>query len=148
MIRKFWPKWRFFKNFVHNRYFRQIWSKIEVFRKSSPKSRFSKILTKIAIFLNFGQNWDMSNILIKIDIFQSRFFKNFDQNRDFRKFGPKSGVSNKIEVFRKVCPNLKFWHRDFQTFWPKSRHYENLHQNWDFWQILKKISIFLNFGQN
>ena len=55
-----------------------------------------------------------------------RFFKNFDQNRD---------VSNKIEVFRKLSPNLKL-----SRILKKKISY--------FSKILSKIDIFENVHQN
>ena len=79
----------------------------------------SQIVTKIEIFVNFDQNrdfWflkiliklDSFKILTKIEIFRkfwskSRFFENYDQNRDFRKFWLKSRF---FENFEKKKPRF------------------------------------------
>ena len=88
-------------------------TEINIFRKFWPKSTFSKILTQIKNFINFDQNQDFRKfwqnrdnlqfltkfdnlkILAKIKIedksriprilTEIEIFKNFDQNRDFRK---------------------------------------------------------------
>ena len=128
IFRKFWPKSRFSNSLI----------KIEIFRKSSPKLRFSKILTKITIFYNFCPKY---LIIFKKIWLLLRFFKNFDQNRD---------VSNKIEVFRKIIPeleivsNLKKTTAIFRKFCPKIDIFENVHQNQVFEQFWPK-SLFSKF---
>ena len=123
--------WKFHKSLFFEKF-----SKIAIFENLNQNRGISQIFTNIEIFtdfdpsrcfLKFGQNrdnfyfdQDFSNILTKIKIFET-----LDQNRD---------VSNKIEVFRKLCPNLKFSRifieidlfrrfcpkSIFWKFWPKS----------------------------
>ena len=112
----------------------------------------------LCIFLNFGQNWDISKIWL-----QSRFFKYFDQNCYFRKFGPKwrcfkenrGFFENYVNIwnFREFLPNSLFFekfvqNRDFQTFCLNSRYFEIFLQNRDFQRFWPKALFFANFDQN
>ena len=81
-----------------------IFIKIEIFRTSTPKLRFPKIYDQNRCFCNF---WP-----------KSRYFDNFDFNQEFSKILTKIAivgyleqnrdVSNKIEIYRRFWPNLKF----------------------------------------
>ena len=116
-ILKIWTKIQIFRKFGLNIIFLKILYHIQDFRKKTrhfwifrsnsgflkrfpPKLRFSflKISTQIEIFRKF---WP-----------KSRFFENFDQNRDFSK------NSTIIQIFRKFRPKQRFLensgqHRDF-----------------------------------
>ena len=81
-----------------------IFIKIEIFRTSTPKLRFPKIYDQNRCFCNF---WP-----------KSRYFDNFDFNQEFSKILTRIAivgyleqnrdVSNKIEIYRRFWPNLKF----------------------------------------
>ena len=75
----------------------EIWgilTKIEFFSKIQ-QSKISENFTKIKFFRKFDENRNFSKILTKIKI-----FPNLDLNRNFRKVLSKSKF-NKIEVYSK-----------------------------------------------
>ena len=138
---QFLPKSRFLKNLA----------KIKSFRKCWPKSRFSKFFIEIEI-------GDCSQFMAKIEIFRKilpklRFFKKFDQNRDIRKFGPKSiDFENfhpnryfckywPISIFSKVFAQIEI----FRKFWSILLNFENFDQNRDFHEFWPKSKLFENF---
>ena len=64
------------------------WEMSTLFEKFDYNQHSNEILYKIAILVSFNQNREFPTILTKIKIF--RDFYNFDQNRDFSRFRPKS----------------------------------------------------------
>ena len=166
IFRKFWLQSTFMNNFTKLAIFGNldqnldVWNKSNVLWKLCPNLKFSPILTKIAIFRNFvqnqdfrqfGQNQAISEIFSTIDI-----FKDFDQNGYFFEFffnqNPDlSKVWHQLRFFEnltKINMIRKFWPKlRFSKFWSKSRDFENLHLNLDFFKILTKIAVFVNCGQ-
>ena len=113
---------------------------MEIFREFSSKLTLSKVLAKIEIVRKF---W-----------LQYRFFQKLYQNRDFRKFGPKSRCLEwNQDFFVDLDQTL-----NFHQFWPISLFFENFVQNWDFRKVSPKsrysdnlnhnIKTFKDFDQN
>ena len=112
--------------FVQNRYFSKIW----------PRSKIFEIFEKIGILRKV---WPKSKIWLKSEFFEnskkSKFFENFDQNRDFFE------VLTKIEIFRKFNKNRKFSKiltriEIFLNFWP-NRNYSKIWPNSKFFEIFE-----------
>ena len=68
------------------------------------------MLTKIKLLENIDQNRDFLTSLTKIETFenfdQRKFSKNWDQNRHFRKFWPKSSFSKKFDWYGDCFENF------------------------------------------
>ena len=101
------------------------------------KSRFPTILPKIEIPRKF---WP-----------KSRFFENFDQNRDFPKLWHKTRFCENLHQYRtfrklsKLVPKIEI----FRKYWAISRFSEFFfYQNRGFPKISTKMEIFENFDQN
>ena len=153
-----WPKSKFFENFT----------KIEIFCKFSKKWKIVENLIKKNLS-NFRKNFDLKSKYFKkftkIEIFgiwpKSKFFENFDQNRNcskvfeiFDKNRYFSNVLTKNWNFTKIWPIRNFWKILLKSTLFKI--FENFdHQNWNFvrkfWQKSKivehfiKIDIFRDF---
>ena len=86
----------------------------------------------------------------------SNLFIDIDQNRNFRKFWPKSRYWHFFYTNQHFAKNLTIinnscifvQNQQFGKFWQKSRISETSNQNRDFSKILTKFEIFVNFDQN
>ena len=75
--------------------------------------------------------------------FQSRFFKKFDQNRDFRKFGPKSRCFEWNRSFSKSMPTIEIF-ANFRKFCLKSLFFENFDQTPENSKVWHQLRLFAN----
>ena len=124
---KIWVKSIFFENFDQNGDVSKIFSKIDIFDNCDQNRGISKIfieiLTKIAIFLNFE--------IFRTFWLLSSFFNNFDQNQNFRKFGPKSRCFEYNRDFSKIRPKLEIFASFDQNRFSKILSTINISDNFD-----------------
>ena len=122
ILRKFWPKSKFFRNFDRIRNFSK-YRKNQNYSKFWPNSKFIENLTEIGSL----------KILEKIEI-----FRYIEKNRNCSKIWPKSKIFANFTEFE-IFGN-------FQKFWPHSNYFfENFDQNRDFFEDLIRIEDFPKF---
>ena len=112
----------------------KILTKIVIFWKNRPKiKKIAKIFNQNFIFKHF---WP-----------KSKYFGNFDQNREFLSFFlPNrnfSGILIKVEIFENFNQN-----RYFRIFGPKSTFFGKFCPKSTFLDIMSIINIYENFYQN